>query len=379
MTNHKLAIETGTYVMKDCTLSWPKRVSHLLCRWSHYCMCRTFQLYTKRRQELSHCNGLGEWHQHLMGRAFQTAQVPYESFLQCRGISEATPSWWQTEFGGWSGGKSSAAIHTNVTRRRTYQEGFYPLKGDDIPTETQICFTSAVKRDHLGFFHFKTWGDYCSFRGISVDSLAPLLLTFPLTLYHAIVNYGAAACTVARMMQRPLRIHVVGAEKELNFLDLFKEVVFLLPQDVSLDLSFVVRKDMIPESAEELTKRCYQFRPLDRLKISLVGGTYGDSVDPRFDLDGTPDMVFAFNAGLYAYSSWRSVLEYLEQNRLVTGCFTDYNEFSAVQCASLGGSRARESVTLNPFRQPRAMPVFSMNLPQFSNAFMYVFNEYNEE
>ena len=57
------------------------------------------------------------------------------------------------------------------------------------------------------------------------------------------------------------------------------------------------------------------------------------------------------------------------------GVFTDYNEHSAMNCSTLGGGKARESLKVNPFRQPRAMPVYSMNLPQFSNGFMYVDNE----
>jgi len=33
------------------------------------------------------------------------------------------------------------------------------------------------------------------------------------------------------MLKRPLRIHIVGVEKEANFLDLFQEVGFLLQED----------------------------------------------------------------------------------------------------------------------------------------------------
>ena len=116
---------------------------------------------------------------------------------------------------------------------------------------------------------------------------------------------------------------------------------------------------------------------MQQLTVSLVSGTYGESIDPNFDCGstGAPDMVMAFNAGLYAYQSWRSVIEYLDENPAVVGAFTDYNEFSALQCASLGGITSRNSCRVNPFRQLRAMPVFSMNLPQFSNGFFYVFNE----
>jgi hypothetical protein len=84
-------------------------------------------------------------------------------------------------------------------------------------------------------------------------------------------------------------------------------------------------------------------------------------------------MIFGLNAGLLAYKSWRSVIEYLYEHKGVVGVFTDYNEHSGVHCAGLGGDTS--SLRMNPFRQPRAMPVFSMNLPQFSNGFIYAFNE----
>lgn len=125
------------------------------------------------------------------------------------------------------------------------------------------------------------------------------------------------------------------------------------------------------------------------LTVGVVGGTYGQTavqgalatlstptcLDPNFDCgSGPPDMIVALNAGLYAYESWRSVVDYLYYNKGVVGVFTDYNEYSGVHCAGLGGASSRESLSINPFRQPLAMPVYSMNLPQFSNGFFYVFN-----
>lgn len=119
------------------------------------------------------------------------------------------------------------------------------------------------------------------------------------------------------------------------------------------------------------------------LTVGVVSGTYNGSgsgegktpLDPSFDVgSGPPDMVMALNAGLYAYDSWRSVVDYLYRHTGVVGVFTDYNEYSGVNCAALGGAASRDSLVINPFRQPKAMPVFSMNLPQFSNGFLYVFN-----
>jgi hypothetical protein len=112
-----------------------------------------------------------------------------------------------------------------------------------------------------------------------------------------------------------------------------------------------------------------------KVSLSVIGGTYGDDLDPRFDCGGPPDMIVGLNAGLFAYPSWSHVVAYLESHPGVTGVFSDYNEWSGTNCAALGGKPARESVCINPFRQPRTMPVYCMNLPQMSNGFLYVFNE----
>lgn len=136
---------------------------------------------------------------------------------------------------------------------------------------------------------------------------------------------------------------------------------------------------MLPETCNDYLdggRRGLRVDLTPNLTILVQSGTYNETLDPNFDLGtGSPDILIGLNAGLFAYESWRSVVEYLDRNRGVVGVFTDYNEHSGVNCASLGGSKARESLAMNPFRQPHALPVFSMNLPQFSNGFMYVFNE----
>jgi hypothetical protein len=134
---------------------------------------------------------------------------------------------------------------------------------------------------------------------------------------------------------------------------------------------FVVRKDMLPLRAE---KSLDYTQLTTNVSVRVVSGTYGsDDLDPNFDCgSGAPDMIVCFNAGLFAYESWRTVIEYLYRHSGVVGVFTDYNEHSGMNCAALGGAC---ELHINPFRQPRAMPVYSMNLPQFSNGFMYVYNE----
>ena len=334
---------------------------------------------------LSTFPGLGEWCRQLTTRAFQLSDRPYTEFLtQQLGIPVDTNTWWRCEMGGWSGGESDSAQSVQLStlqHRQSYREGFYPVA--DVPVERPVSAQDIAgcglchARNDVGFLRLSSWEEYYQLRRIGKDSPVALLLTFPLTLYYGIVEKGQVPCTVAQMLKRPLRIHCVGIEKELSFLDLFREVSFLLPDNFRLEIVLVVREDMLPPALRGSMGKEQQlsFDLTKSLHINVTSGVYGASLDPNFDCgSGPPDMIFAFNAGLYAYESWRSVVAYLDQHRGVVGVFTDYNEFSGVNCASLGGSASRNTLTVNPFRQPRAMPVYSMNLPQFSNGFLYVFN-----
>eukprot|EP00980_Cylindrotheca_fusiformis_P000564 scaffold146_cov107-Cylindrotheca_fusiformis.AAC.3 len=349
--------------------------------WSHSCLCPTWKVYTSHRTDLSSFSFFGEWQTKLTDREFQTQEEPYARFLQSLGIDDECTSWWTTETYGWAGGQSRSAKKVDTSVRKSYLEGFSPIV--DTPPERRITVEdidrpgSAKQKNSVGMIELSSWMEYYILRGIPPSSPVSILCTFPLTVYYSILRFGEVPVTVARMLKRPLRVHVVGAEKELNFLDLFKEVSFLLPVDLALELVFVVRQDMLPPSCHKTENGTSAGLELTAgLSIYLVDGTYGDSLDPRFDCgSGPPDMVLALNAGLYAYESWRSVVSYLYENSGVVGVFSDYNEYSGVNCAAMGGAKSRESLMINPFRQPLAMPVYSMNLPQFSNGFLYAFNQ----
>jgi hypothetical protein len=319
---------------------------------------------------------LGAWHYELMGRDFQLSPLPYEQFLveklkvvnniEHDETSSSTSSWWIPELDrGWSGGQSVGAKTVDVEKRCSFQQGFYPVVDTppDRPVSQQELVQCNSSSNPVGWLCLYSWRDYYKLRGIPESSPVALLLTFPLTMYYGIAEYGQVPCTVARMLKRPLRIHVVGVEKELKLLDLFKEVAYLMPSDFSLELVFIVRDDMLPEPLKNVKQsdncKGIVVKLLDNLCVYIVSGTYGDSIDPNFDCgSGVPDIVMAFNAGLHAYTSWRSVIRFLDVHRGIVGIFTDYNEYSGLGCASLGGANSRESLCMNPFRQPRAMPVY---------------------
>ena len=90
-------------------------------------------------------------------------------------------------------------------------------------------------------------GSYYDLRSLPPDSPLALLLHFPLTLFYGLQRFAKVQLTVAGMLGKRIAVHVVGVEKELNFLDMFDEVFALFgPSGVKLDLAFIVRPDMLP-------------------------------------------------------------------------------------------------------------------------------------
>lgn len=348
--------------------------------WSHQCLCSTWKLYVDHRDDLSSFPYFTGWQTPLLQKDCFTNENTYEAYLKKLGViasQEDTPTkrnWWTTELHGWAGGASSSAKDVDIFHRVSFADGFALDNIGWIPKERQVTTDDRVKFDEHGLPILNSWQDWYQLRQISPASPVALLATFPLTLYYAIQHYGSVPLTVAKILERPLRVHVVGIEKELNFIDLFREVGQLLPEEsIQIDMTWIVREDMLPQNSKDGKSLSLQLT--SNMNLRIVAGTYGDSLDPDFDLNGSPDMIVGLNAGLYAYESWRHVVTYLNTHPTVIGVFTDYNEHSGLNCASLGGSKARKSLTMNPFRQPRAMPVYCMNLPQFSNGFIYIFNE----
>ena len=194
--------------------------------------------------------------------------------------------------------------------------------------------------DDLGLPVLKGWCDYYRFAGIDAESVAALLLSYPLSVFEAIRKHARCAVFCAKASKsKMLRVHLVGVEKELNFLDLFGVLGALFERaGVRLELAFVTRRDALPPGCGE--NEGGSMRPFvlaENVNARVVGGTYGGDLDPNFDVGFQPDVVVGLNAGLYAYASWRTCVEFLNRSKNIVGVFTDYNEWSGLNCASLGG------------------------------------------
>ena len=231
--------------------------------WSHKCICPTWSIYNQRRLQLSDFPfGSVTWYTPLLDRSFQLSEHPYKDYLiQDLGVisphndlddSHVSNNWWTTEVDGWIGGLSGSAKLVDPGIRKSYMTGFgidprnphcrlelvwIPPERRVMESDIQQWINSDPDRTRVisgNWIHLMDWKDYYDLRGIPSSSPVALLCTFPLSIYYAIQQYGLVHVAVAAMMKRPLRIHVVGAEKEINFLDLFKEIAFILSVDTKV-------------------------------------------------------------------------------------------------------------------------------------------------
>jgi hypothetical protein len=97
--------------------------------------------------------------------------------------------------------------------------GHMNTKGDIIP---RLSFTTEFPpppKVELG--QIKDWQSWYTWRGLSMASPAALLMHYPLSVYHLLVDVlQITKCRDITAERRALQIHYIGAEKELNRLPL---------------------------------------------------------------------------------------------------------------------------------------------------------------
>lgn len=86
-----------------------------------------------------------------------------------------------------------------------------------------------------------SWTEYYHARGLSAESRAAILLTFPLTLYHfiEIENQARLQDEAGCYSSDCITVHYLGPERELDMLPLFKETANLLGGDKKLHVAMV--------------------------------------------------------------------------------------------------------------------------------------------
>ncbi|KAI8911062.1 hypothetical protein EDD86DRAFT_204302 [Gorgonomyces haynaldii] len=236
----------------------------------------------------------------------------------------------------------------------------------------------------------RSWKDYMEKRGYPLDSPAPLVLEVPLTIWHIINKfYMPKAPKLKDGERRQITIHLLGPEKEADLLPLFEALLPFFPK-TDLCIHMVgpnIAQDIPPQNRAMLLKSTANdssifisinpgiyspehhsaaaFKlPAEFPKELLVGQNFGQE---------KPDLVIAMNAALLQYQEWAPTLKFMiEQD--ATLYVTERMENMAHGVASnihMLGGKLTVPVEANPFKQPVLDFKKDVNLPGWSNGFLF--------
>eukprot|EP00249_Psilotum_nudum_P022283 c28454_g1_i1 orf=312-2213(+) len=208
------------------------------------------------------------------------------------------------------------------------------------------------------------WAEYYDVRGLPLSSPVATFLSFPLSLYHVVT---ALSVTTKNLLAkgREVVVHYLGPEGELDWLPAFSELGNLLSGSSNLHIMMIG-----PEVPSSLSRSATSLG--ERLKVTFVKGLYQEEANSL----PSPQVVVAFNSGLETYTSWMGALEVIKA-QAVSAFFTDNTETccaNAKQVLRATGLHISYPVTPNPFRSPVRKQMPSVNLPGFSNGFVFGVN-----
>jgi hypothetical protein len=250
-----------------------------------------------------------------------------------------------------------------------------PSLGWTLPPSSCPCKPPPHPPPH----QLQTWEDYYNWREIPFHSPAALLLHWPLSVYHALWLSQLGALTSV------FCVHYLGPERELGQLPVFAELLALLPA-VEISIEFI--GPAVPEARDgesflfstfaccgDGECACKKRDAVSKGSVTarLWRGLYHERY-PEMGSSRPPDLIFAANAGVAAFPSWHRTIQLIESLD-VPALFTDYCEEAAVlavETITRGSHRSLAfPVQVNPFRQPLSPSHKDLDLPTFSNAFIF--------
>ncbi|KAF5384280.1 hypothetical protein D9615_003256 [Tricholomella constricta] len=254
----------------------------------------------------------------------------------------------------------------------------------------------------------QSWEMYYAWRGLPLQSPAVLLLHWPLSIYRLLHLLGLTSKQSTE--RRHLTVHLLGIEREIDFLPIFGELALLLP---NTDLDLVIFGPGVANLLEKATAypSCLASRPFVytyrapkasgagtiRIELSRAGAFY-DGTNISALRREKPDALLALNAGLATYAEWRPVV--LASRALgIPFAVTDYSEASlrsdirllfrqlpvlyrtmwpAIELSAAEQERVREMakaeypIEMNPFMYPGPRPQAVHAGPNSFNGFTFV-------
>nr|XP_022333598.1 zinc finger MYND domain-containing protein 15-like isoform X1 [Crassostrea virginica] len=304
---------------------------------SHGFWCSKFLTYMKDTSTLS--DFPFEFSQETSSADFDATR--YRSFLKEKGV--LGEGCWLRE-----GLTSSDKVQSHRYGRYLDLENPYVLPVESCVLDEPIsvdCQSSIVD-----------WASYYKCRELDLSSPVAILLQWPLTVFFIIQNVLNGT-----EPGNEVNIDIVGVEKEVELVPVFKELGNLLPES-KIDIHMFGRH-LHPQVKE----KTWSF---GSVVVSVHNELYHKNVcAPQAQ---TPHLVIGFNAGIAAYSSWIPTIKKLKSMKVPT-YFTDYCK-SSIELSRLMLKDHCDVMTsdpiLNPFRSPIRMTSSDHDLPWFSNAYI---------
>eukprot|EP00286_Rhodomonas_abbreviata_P018663 CAMPEP_0181298068 /NCGR_PEP_ID=MMETSP1101-20121128/5585_1 /TAXON_ID=46948 /ORGANISM="Rhodomonas abbreviata, Strain Caron Lab Isolate" /LENGTH=579 /DNA_ID=CAMNT_0023403065 /DNA_START=66 /DNA_END=1805 /DNA_ORIENTATION=+ len=207
---------------------------------------------------------------------------------------------------------------------------------------------------------FTDWLHYYASRNLPLSSPVALLLTYPLTVLHALHILHARG---KLEFGGDVTVHYLGPEKELDFLPVFKELGHCLP-DTRLHLIMV---GPAPRS------KVLKVNLLPNLEVSILQGSY-QRIVPSLP---KADVAVALNSGLEEDEDlWPGALQALHVAR-TPAFFTD---LAMPSCANALSLLSQLSIPVaipphpNPFRSPLRDKQPMVKLQLCENGFLFAVN-----
>lgn len=205
-----------------------------------------------------------------------------------------------------------------------------------------------------------SWTDYYRWRRLPLEHPAAIVLSTVLTLYYA--TRWCLTHLECDSLPEELDIHFLGARQEVHQSELMEELMHLMP-GCCFHIHLIGPHVPLQLPPHHLGKA------LPGGSVSFHSGLYHEILP---NLKRLPDLIFAPNAGISAYSSWIETLNILPEDAPLF--VTDFCEEAAIQAACVAkhvsGRRLAMQVGVNAFRKP-ASCCAGNSLPSYGNGFMF--------
>ncbi|KAJ3276599.1 hypothetical protein HDV01_004132 [Terramyces sp. JEL0728] len=235
-----------------------------------------------------------------------------------------------------------------------------------------------------------SWESYFKARGYSFDNPSALILEVPLTIFHMINQFHMkTADPVPEGERRRITIHLVGVEKEADLLPLFECLLPFYPKtDIAIhmignkicaDIPPQQRAMMIKSQSNDssifisLNPTFYAPQHLDASAFQLPPEVPKEVLKQQNFGTDKPDLIICLNAGLVTQQEWGPFLQMVcksDRKLLVTERVETLCNAALVNIPKIGG-KAGVQTHPNPFRQPLYDYKKDVNLPGWSNGFIF--------